>query len=109
MDWLRSWKVPGSSGKDWTVSRHERGYFGCDCPAWKFQKMPFPDRRPCKHILRIARMVDDEMRGTEVGSVPPARYGREAAGLRVEKKSAKHVAAMSGLDAIRANAKWGMA
>ena len=42
--WVRSWEVPGSNGKMWTVSIDMEGDYGCSCPVWKFK------RQRCKHI-----------------------------------------------------------
>lgn len=52
MGWINSWEVTGTSGKAYTVSSNGAGTWGCTCPAWKFQKLSFEERKPCQHILR---------------------------------------------------------
>jgi hypothetical protein len=47
--WIEKWTVVGTSGKKYTVARDADNKFGCDCPAWKFQKGS--QRRDCSHIL----------------------------------------------------------
>jgi len=46
--WIKKW----DAGK-WTVAVDKDNVWGCSCPAWKFQKLPFADRLPCKHIIEI--------------------------------------------------------
>lgn len=46
--WIKKWSV----GK-WTVAIDKNDIWGCSCPAWKFQKLPFAERLPCKHIIEI--------------------------------------------------------
>ena len=41
-----SWRVPGSNGAVWTVTR-EDGQFSCDCPAARFR------HHECKHIQQV--------------------------------------------------------
>ena len=39
----------------WTVKWNGlQRFFGCDCPAWRFQRLSGPQRRPCKHIAQAA-------------------------------------------------------
>jgi len=49
--WVKRWKVPNSGGDGtWTVAIDKEGNYGCSCPAWKFQRLPFAERLPCHHI-----------------------------------------------------------
>jgi hypothetical protein len=38
-------------GKYYTVTLADDGTPYCDCPPWKFQKIPASDRKPCQHII----------------------------------------------------------
>ena len=52
--WAKRWKVPKSDGDgSWTVAIDKEGNYGCSCPAWKFQKLPFAERIACHHIIEI--------------------------------------------------------
>lgn len=37
-------------GKFYTVTLADDGTPYCDCPPWKFQKVPADQRKDCKHI-----------------------------------------------------------
>jgi hypothetical protein len=38
-------------GKSYTIKRSLlTGQVSCDCPAWRFQRGPTLERKPCKHI-----------------------------------------------------------
>jgi hypothetical protein len=50
--WIEKWDVQGTSGKTYHVSRKQDGTFGCDCPAWIFQKKVNGERKDCQHILQ---------------------------------------------------------
>lgn len=53
--WIHQWLVPSETNpnKKYKVSETDKGYFVCDCPAFKFQKGPLDERKPCKHILEV--------------------------------------------------------
>lgn len=52
--WIKRWKVPKSNGDgSWTVAVDKDGNYGCSCPAWKFQRLPFAERVACHHIIEI--------------------------------------------------------
>ncbi|MBA7655859.1 hypothetical protein ES703_63769 [subsurface metagenome] len=52
--WVKRWKVPNSNGDGfWTVAMDKEGNYGCSCPAWKFQRLPFAERIACHHIIEI--------------------------------------------------------
>ena len=53
MAWKERWQVTGTSGHTYTVAKTDSGQFGCDCPAWKFQKKIDGKRRDCQHILQL--------------------------------------------------------
>lgn len=48
--WVNFTIVTGTSGKSYKVSQRADGSYGCECPAWKFQK---GNRRDCQHILQV--------------------------------------------------------
>lgn len=58
--WVKRW----NAGK-WTVAIDKDGLWGCSCPAWKFQRLPFAERIPCHHIVEIQRNGENEKQGKE--------------------------------------------
>jgi len=61
--WLKRWKVPGSNGGEWTVAIDKDGNWGCSCPVWKFQRLPFAERKQCHHILQVKMDGGEEIKG----------------------------------------------
>jgi len=47
MNWVKKWKVEGSTGNVYTVSVDKNNNYGCSCPVWKFR------RQECKHIAQV--------------------------------------------------------
>lgn len=54
--WTKKWSVG-----NWTVALNVKGFYGCSCPAWKFQRLPFPERKDCHHILQVKANGGDEL------------------------------------------------
>jgi hypothetical protein len=46
--------VNSQSGSSHIVTRAKDGSFYCDCPAWKFQRIP-ASQRVCKHLTAVGR------------------------------------------------------
>lgn len=60
--WVKRWKVPNSNGDGtWTVAVDKDGNYGCSCPAWKFQGLPFAERVACHHIVEVQRNGGEEL------------------------------------------------
>jgi hypothetical protein len=49
--WKERWEVKGTSGKIYTVALKNDDSWGCNCPAWIFQKAANGPRKDCQHIL----------------------------------------------------------
>jgi len=69
MEWINKYKVHGSNGHLWTVSKSKTGEWGCSCPVWKFR------RQECHHILSVKNgelPVEEANGGREIrpGNVP---------------------------------------
>jgi len=49
------WMVPSRTDptKKYKVSVRDDGVWMCSCPAWRFQKGPIENRKPCAHIRSI--------------------------------------------------------
>jgi len=61
--WVKRWSVPRSNGDGtWTVAVDKDGVWGCSCPAWKFQRLPFVERIACRHIIEIQRNETEQIR-----------------------------------------------
>lgn len=59
--WVKRWKVPRSNGDGyWTVAVDKDRVWGCSCPGWKFQRLPFAERVPCHHIVEVQRNGGNE-------------------------------------------------
>jgi len=106
--WVEKWKVPSeTSDREYTVAKNKFGEWGCDCAAWKFQR---GRRHDCKHIAGVKSGAYGRLMSTTSGSSTKAdnEAKRDEMAKRMQEERAEEVVVVNGLDAIRANAKWGV-